>query len=58
MSMVLTRLAKYGSIIFCCCTKGSVPGNKAEKEDEGEEYLRIKYNNACVESVLAILHCV
>lgn len=52
VSMVLTRLAKDGSIIFCCCTKGSVPGNKAEKEDEGEEYLSIKHNNACVESVL------
>ncbi|KAM9346647.1 5-hydroxytryptamine receptor 3A-like [Symphorus nematophorus] len=35
VSLVLTRLAKDGSLIFCCCADESVPENKQrEKEDE------------------------
>lgn len=40
LSMVLTRIAKDGTFIFCSCTKWSVLGNtakKREEEDEGEE---------------------
>ncbi|XP_070780086.1 5-hydroxytryptamine receptor 3A-like [Enoplosus armatus] len=34
VSMVLTRLAKDGSLIFCCCSKEPVPEKKQETEDE------------------------
>ncbi|XP_051243898.1 5-hydroxytryptamine receptor 3A-like isoform X1 [Dicentrarchus labrax] len=34
VSLVLTRLAKDGSIIFSCCTKGPVPKKEEENEDE------------------------
>lgn len=55
VSIILTRLAKDGRLIFCCWSKGSVPettGNVEEKEDEGEEDLMVKQTLHACASVL------
>ncbi|XP_070836824.1 5-hydroxytryptamine receptor 3A-like [Chaetodon trifascialis] len=37
VSLVLTRVAKDGSLILCCCRKGSTPENTANKEEKEDE---------------------
>ncbi|XP_044187990.1 5-hydroxytryptamine receptor 3A-like [Thunnus albacares] len=37
VSLVLTRVAKDGSLIFCCWSKGSVLGNTGDKEEKEDE---------------------
>ncbi|XP_029292856.1 5-hydroxytryptamine receptor 3A-like [Cottoperca gobio] len=42
VSMVLTRLAKDGSFIFCCCNKGLVPETTADNDDEASIPTEVK----------------
>nr|XP_019949792.1 PREDICTED: 5-hydroxytryptamine receptor 3A-like [Paralichthys olivaceus] len=37
VSLVLTRVAKDGSLIFCCCPKRSGPKNTGNKEDREDD---------------------
>ncbi|XP_060946765.1 5-hydroxytryptamine receptor 3A-like [Limanda limanda] len=37
VSMILTRVAKDGGFIFCCCPKRSGPKNKVNKDDEEDD---------------------
>ncbi|XP_076608338.1 5-hydroxytryptamine receptor 3A-like [Chaetodon auriga] len=37
VSLLLTRVAKDGSLMLCCCRKGSTPENTASKEEKEDE---------------------
>ncbi|XP_041813361.1 5-hydroxytryptamine receptor 3A-like [Chelmon rostratus] len=37
VSLVLTRVAKDGGLIFCCCSKESTPENAAKKDEKEDE---------------------
>ncbi|KAF0032757.1 hypothetical protein F2P81_015047 [Scophthalmus maximus] len=51
VSLVLTRVAKDGGIILCCCSKLAGPkktGDGEDKEDEGEEDLIMNVYMLCL----------